>query len=113
MNPGRIFIDPRPNGLKYFGDRKRHMVCYPYSIENLHIMAKDLDIKPGWFHKNHYDMPLLRKTELLELMDEVVSPKVIVQIIRGTYKPKKIPLNAEYKQEGMVIMNPKMVVFKK
>jgi len=36
----------------YLTDRKRHLICIPYSIENLHKMAKELNIKRCWFHKN-------------------------------------------------------------
>tara|TARA_R110000772_G_scaffold5691_2_gene20353 strand:- start:9291 stop:9524 length:234 start_codon:yes stop_codon:yes gene_type:complete len=67
--------------LKYFCDNKRHLVCEPYSIENLHIMAEDLEIKKWWFHKNHYDIPKRRIEEITEKC-ELVSPKEIVRIIK-------------------------------
>ena len=50
--------------MKYFCDDKRHLVCKPYSIENLHLMAEDLNINRCWFHKNHYDIPLRRIEEI-------------------------------------------------
>lgn len=67
--------------MKYFCDNKRHLVCKPYSLKNLHLMAKELGIKECWFHKNHYDIPKLRIKEITEKC-VVVSPKEIVNIIR-------------------------------
>ena len=34
---------PLSGTMKYFTDRKRHLVCIPYSIENLHKMAMSLE----------------------------------------------------------------------
>lgn len=72
----------------YFTDGKRHLVCIPYSIENLHIMAADLGISRHWFHntKNlaHYDIPKRRLDEITSKCT-LVSSKDIVKIIRGTY----------------------------
>lgn len=31
--------------MKYYSDNQRHLVCLPYSVENLHIMAESLNIK--------------------------------------------------------------------
>lgn len=50
--------------LKYICDNSRHLVCLPYSIDNLHKMADDLNIKRIWFHKNHYDIPKKRIDEI-------------------------------------------------
>ena len=62
-------------------DNKRHLVCLPYSIENLHFIARVFGIKKHWFHKNHYDIP---KSKIQEVMDcaKVVSSKEIVKIIK-------------------------------
>lgn len=68
----------------YVTDRKRHLVCLPYSIENLHTMAADLSIGRHWFHKSHYDIPKKRIAEI-ESLCMIVSSKDIVRIIRGTY----------------------------
>lgn len=65
---------------KYVTDRKRHLVCVPYSIEGLHQIAKELSIKRCWFHKNHYDIPKRRIVEI-ESKCEIVSPKEILRII--------------------------------
>ncbi len=67
--------------LKYVCDEKRHLICVPYSIENLHRMAGELDIKRCWFHKNHYDIPKQRVEEIKKKC-KVVDAKNIVEIIR-------------------------------
>ncbi len=68
----------------YVTDGKRHLVCIPYSTENLHAMAADLGIGRHWFHKNHYDIPKKRMDEITAKCT-LVSSKDIVKIIRGTY----------------------------
>ena len=67
--------------MEYFCDNKRHLVCKPYAISNLHIMAERLGIKRCWFHKNHYDIP---KTRIKEITNKctLVSPQDIVRIIK-------------------------------
>ena len=50
--------------VKYFCDSNRHLVCMPYTIDNLHSMAAVLRINRSWFHKNHYDIPKLRIEEI-------------------------------------------------
>ena len=66
----------------YYCDNKRHLVCKPYSIENLHIMAFKLKISRSWFHKNHYDIPKLRIKEISGKCI-LVSSKDIVKIIKN------------------------------
>ena len=66
--------------MKYFCDKYRHLVCKPYSIENLHRMAKDLGIRRWWFHKDHYDIPK-RMTKKVYEKSNIVSSKGIVKII--------------------------------
>lgn len=66
--------------MKYYTDGKRHLVCVPYSIENLHKMADDLSIKRCWFHRDHYDIPKRRISEI-ESKCEIISPRDIVRII--------------------------------
>jgi len=68
--------------MEYICDTKRHLVCIPYSKENLHKMAAALGIKPCWFHKDHYDIPKLRIDEITQKC-RVVSSKEIVRIIKG------------------------------
>ena len=71
--------------MKYYCDNLRHLVCVPYSKENLHKMADDLGIGRHWFHKNHYDIPKRRIEEIMNKC-EVVSPKEIVRIINDEHK---------------------------
>lgn len=68
--------------LEYVCDKKRHLVCIPYSKENLHRMANDLNIKRCWFHKNHYDIP---KRRIIEIQGKcrIVTSREIVKIIKG------------------------------
>lgn len=67
--------------MTYYCDGLRHLVCVPYSIENLHLMAQDLDIKRCWFHKDHYDIPKRRIAEI-QARCRVISPQGIVRIVR-------------------------------
>jgi hypothetical protein len=66
--------------LIYVTDGKRHLVCWPYSKDNLHKMAEQLGIKKCWFHKDHYDIPKKRKAEI-EAKCVLVSPKDIAYLI--------------------------------
>ena len=68
--------------LEFLTDGKRHLICVPYSLENLHKMAKYLNIKRCWFHKNHYDIPKKRLTEI-ENQCTIVKSKTLVEIMRG------------------------------
>lgn len=65
---------------EYYCDNLRHLVCKPYSIENLHVMADDLRIKRCWFHKDHYDIPKKRINEIKEKVN-VVTTYTILEII--------------------------------
>jgi len=74
--------------MKYITDGKRHLVCLPYSKENLHKMAEELEIARCWYHPSpypHYDLPKKRKSEIEEKCD-IVSPKDIVRICKGEMK---------------------------
>jgi len=70
--------------MEFYCDKSRHVVCVPYSIKNLHKMAKKLKIKRYWFHKNHYDMPKKRIDEITAKCN-VVSSKDIVRIIKNEF----------------------------
>lgn len=65
----------------------RHLVCVPYTVENLHVMAKDLGIKRCWFHSGskypHYDIPKRRIDEITARCT-VVTPREILAITKGT-----------------------------
>ena len=70
--------------LRYLCDTKRHLICVPYSIDNLHEMADDLDISRVWFHVGnlpHYDIPKKRIAEITAKC-EIVTSREIVQIIK-------------------------------
>lgn len=73
-----------PNNLTYYYDRMRHLICQPYSIKNLHIMAEDLGIKPHWYHnkdgKAHYDIPV-RMIEKIQSRCLKITPKQLLTII--------------------------------
>jgi len=76
--------------LKYYCDDYRHLVCIPFSIENLHKMAEDLGIGKHFFEISklghaHYDIPKRRIKEI-QAKCEVVSSKDILRIIKGNYK---------------------------
>lgn len=65
--------------LQYLCDNKRHLICLPYSINNLHKMAEELCIKRCWFHKDHYDLPKGRIKEITAKC-RIVETKEIVKI---------------------------------
>lgn len=67
--------------LAYICDNKRHLICSPYSVLNLHFMATQLKLKKCWFHKNHYDIPIKRIEEIKKVC-QVISTKEIIEIIR-------------------------------
>lgn len=72
--------------MTFYCDEARHMVCYPYSVINLHAMAKALGVHRCWFHNSpghaHYDMPMRRIAELTAKCN-VVSTRVILRIMKG------------------------------
>lgn len=65
-------------------DRKRHLICLPYSVPNLHAMAQDLGIKRCWYHSSkfpHYDIPKTMLAKVAEV-GTLVSPREILRIIK-------------------------------
>lgn len=73
--------------LQYFSDKERHLVCVPYTLENLHRMADDL-LGPNmrhWFHmgknKPHYDIPKKRLEEIAS-KTTVITKQGIWNIIK-------------------------------
>ena len=65
----------------FLTDGKRHLICVPYSKENLHTAAKQLNIKKCWYHRDHYDIPKKRIQEI-ESKCVRVTTKTIVEIIK-------------------------------
>lgn len=66
--------------MEYLCDGSRHVICLPYSIANLHLMAADLRIHRGWFHHNHYDMPKRREREIMARCRYVRSWEIVTII---------------------------------
>ena len=75
--------------MVYYYDNMRHLVCKPYSKENLHKMAVELNIKRCWFHKNHYDIPK-RRIEEIGKKATLISPREILAIIKGVDNGKEV-----------------------
>ncbi len=71
---------------KYFCDDMRHLVCLPYSADNLHAMAADLGIKRCWWHSGashaHYDIPKRRIAEITAKC-ELITPRELLAICKG------------------------------
>ena len=75
--------------LKFYSDGEgRHLVCVPYTVENLHRMAQELGIKRCWFHNSpiapHYDIPKRRVAEVAG-KTTVVPTKTILAITKGEW----------------------------
>lgn len=68
--------------MRFLTDSQRHLVCVPYSVENLHEMAKQLGIKRCWFHRDHYDVPKGMIAGIRRRC-QVVRPRQILAVIRG------------------------------
>jgi len=70
--------------MKYLCDNSRHLICLPYSIQNLHKMGEELNIKKCWFHNDkfpHYDIPKKRISEITSKC-EIISSKELLLIIK-------------------------------
>lgn len=78
--------------MRYFSDSQRHLVCWPYSVDNLHQMAEALGIARHWFHggeKPHYDIPV-RSLSQVAAQTTVVRPREIIAIIQGKDPPDAV-----------------------
>ena len=80
--------------MRYITDGKRHLICIPYSIKNLHLMARNLAIGKWWYHKGgkknnypHYDIPK-KDQKAIESLCDIVSPKELLTIIKNNVKEK-------------------------
>lgn len=77
-------MEPIEHVLTFVCDTSRHLVCQPYSIANLHIMAQRLGLARSWFHAHprhaHYDIPVRRIAEITAQCT-VVTTREILQII--------------------------------
>lgn len=75
-------------GLRIICDNSRHLVCLPYTVENLHKMAQALGIKRCWFHAGsrwpHYDIPKRRVQEIQnDPRVEVVTSRSLLKLIKA------------------------------
>ena len=73
--------------MNIYCDVNRHLICTPYTIDNLHSMAKILNIKRCWFHNSnypHYGIPLKRVDEIIshELV-KLIDTKTLLNIIKN------------------------------
>lgn len=72
--------------MRYLCDVNRHLICDPYSIPNLHTMARNLGINKCWFHNTpglaHYDIPKRRIDEITEKCD-IIPTMHIIKMIRS------------------------------
>ena len=79
---------PDTRELTFYCDNARHLVCEPYTIENLHRCAQILNIKKCWFHSSskfkHYDIPKKRVTEITTRC-HLVDTKMILAITKGEH----------------------------
>lgn len=77
---------PTRLSARFYHDAMRHLVCVPFSVENLHAMAEELGIKRCWFHASkdhpHYDVPKKRMATIGE-RSTLVRPRQVLAIIRG------------------------------
>lgn len=70
--------------MEFFCDNKRHLTVVPYSVQNLHTMAKLLDIHSCWFDNGtfpHYDIPKQRIDEIKDKCT-IVSSRAILYICK-------------------------------
>lgn len=74
--------------LTFYCDGQRHLVCTPFSVENLHRMARELEINRCWYHASskfpHYDIPKRRVAEIMAKCKKV-SPAEILSIIKAAH----------------------------
>jgi hypothetical protein len=73
------------SSLTFYCDDQRHLICVPYTIENLHRMATILGIKRCWFHNSpghpHYDIPKRRIAEI-KAKCKVITARQLLQLIK-------------------------------
>lgn len=74
--------------VRFYHDAMRHLVCVPFSVENLHTMARELGIRRCWFHASkdhpHYDVPK-RRVATIDQRSTLVTPREIIAIMKGTF----------------------------
>jgi hypothetical protein len=91
----------------YLTDGKRHLISYPFSVQNLHAMAKDLGIKRCWYHSSkypHYDIPKKRKKEI-EDRCFIIETRDILKIIKGEEMTNEIKGYVKQSSENVAKVN--------
>lgn len=76
-----------PAKLVYIADAARHLVCLPYSVENLHRMAEELGLSRRWFHAGrhpHYDIPK-REASRIGAIAVPTTSRVVLAVTKGVY----------------------------
>ena len=89
--------------MTYYCDDYRHLVCRPYSAENLHKMAEDLGIKRCWFHKDHYDIPKRRIKDVTDLCIKVTTREILEIIKTGRLGESGVPASLSRKRSWVQI----------
>lgn len=83
--------------LKFYMDHMRHLVCEPYSVENLHGMAEFLTIPKHWYHGHrlpHYDIPITMVEDLKSSgIVNYVHPRKVLNIITEGLRTKAAALS--------------------
>lgn len=72
--------------MTYYCDKARHLVCVPYTVENLHKMAEELGIKRAWYHNAsyaHYDIPKRRIAEITAKCTVITSKQLLLLVRDG------------------------------
>ncbi len=86
--------------LLYFCGEKGHLICVPYSVENLRQMAEELSLHKDWFRNGripHYVIPEQMVEEIQEQCI-VVPTREIVKMTRGPGRPKKQTPTEKYEE---------------
>lgn len=77
--------------LNFICDDQRHLICMPYSLENLHKMSTFLNIKKCWFNGNHYIIPKKRINEI-QSKCKIISTDELLNFIKplSNYPANKV-----------------------
>jgi len=81
----KLFEEVQDESLTYYSDILRHIICVPYSVTNLHRMAKDLGIDRAWYEAKpypHYDIPKKRIAEI-QARTTVIKSTELLKKIKG------------------------------
>lgn len=66
-------------------DSKKRLVCMPYSVSNLHTVAKTLGMKRGLFRSSHYAVPASKLVEIQQ-KSVIITATQANMIIKGEIK---------------------------